>query len=445
MASEFELMITLAGFERKQYQVDCVAWAAVRETDEIPEEGVRGGLIADEMGLGKTVMLVGLIVTNLHIYKHTLIVMPKALLNQWEEEILKLTGSEVLVYHGMRKEEITQEKLEFAPIVLTTYGHVLRHQMLKDVSWDRVIFDEGHHLRNNTRIFKESVKVKSRSKWVVTGTPIQNKLDDLFNLLKVVGYSEIKSDERDRLSRILKTAVIARTKKDVGIKLESPIVCTSEVEWKSEYEKEVARRFHGYSEADDLEMPNNPLAKLVRRRQSCIAPILTDKRNSNTYSSKLEAVAKSVVDRISTGGSKLVFCTFRKEIDILENTLRRNLPENHNNVQVFDGRTKPSKRKDILKEHYDVLLLQIQSACEGLNLQHYSEVYFVTPHWNPAVEDQAIARCHRIGQKKQVKVYRYYMEDLDVEEDKRSAKVEIIEKNIIERQKEKRKMYSFME
>jgi len=80
------------------------------------------------------------------------------------------------------------------------------------------------------------------------------------------------------------------------------------------------------------------------------------------------------------------------------------------NVASFDGRTSNGKRYDILNDPYEVIILQIQTGCEGLNLQeHYSEIYFVSPHWNPAVEDQAIARCHRIGQKNKVSVYRFQM------------------------------------
>jgi SNF2 family DNA or RNA helicase len=78
------------------------------------------------------------------------------------------------------------------------------------------------------------------------------------------------------------------------------------------------------------------------------------------------------------------------------------------NVATFDGRT--SNRKDVLSQRHEALILQIQTGCEGLNLQeHYSEIYFISPHWNPAVEDQAVARCHRIGQTKVVYVERFEM------------------------------------
>ena len=87
-------------------------------------------------------------------------------------------------------------------------------------------------------------------------------------------------------------------------------------------------------------------------------------------------------------------------------------------VECFDGRVPFNKRKEILNSGSEVLILQIQTGCEGLNLQeNYSEIYFVSPHWNPAVEDQAVARCHRLGQKKQVKVYKFEMSSFLDDED----------------------------
>ena len=102
-----------------------------------------------------------------------------------------------------------------------------------------------------------------------------------------------------------------------------------------------------------------------------------------------------------------MFCQFLGEIDALQELL-----ETHTMVvNVVDGRTTPEQKNKYLEGNCDVLILQIQTGCEGLNLQMFSEIYFVSPHWNPGVEDQAVARCHRIGQSKEVDVFRFTMQD----------------------------------
>ena len=111
------------------------------------------------------------------------------------------------------------------------------------------------------------------------------------------------------------------------------------------------------------------------------------------------------MERKLNGNQKIVFCHFHEEIDII--MIR--LIDTGMTVGVLDGRSKCSVA-DV--EENDVLIIQIQTGCEGLNLQRFNEIYFIGPHWNPAVEDQAVARCHRIGQLKPVVVYRFIMENL---------------------------------
>jgi SNF2 family DNA or RNA helicase len=125
------------------------------------------------------------------------------------------------------------------------------------------------------------------------------------------------------------------------------------------------------------------------------------------YSSKLDKIVDKVLENKSNSKGKLIFSQFREEMD----TLKRLLVEGGiQSVEILDGRTVKSERNKILGEKYDVLILQMKTGSEGLNLQeHYSEIYFTSPSWNPYVEDQAIGRCHRLGQLNEVVVFKFKM------------------------------------
>jgi len=129
----------------------------------------------------------------------------------------------------------------------------------------------------------------------------------------------------------------------------------------------------------------------------------------------LDSVVNKILQNKNNGNGKIVFCHFREEIDEIALRLRDG---GIGKIAIFDGRISNGKRADILNDKNDVLILQIQTGCEGLNLQeNYSEIYFVSPHWNPAIEEQAIARCHRIGQMKEVTVTRFEMSNFVKDED----------------------------
>ena len=140
-------------------------------------------------------------------------------------------------------------------------------------------------------------------------------------------------------------------------------------------------------------------------------------QQSIVSTSKLDAVIGKIVSRRGEGKGKIVFCQFLQEMDYL---LGR-LTERGLVVMRYRGDKKIggiNDKKMGFMNGIDVLILQIQTGCEGLNLQeNFNEVYFVSPHWNPAIEDQAIARCHRIGQQHDVHVFKFVMEDFDREDD----------------------------
>ena len=142
--------------------------------------------------------------------------------------------------------------------------------------------------------------------------------------------------------------------------------------------------------------------------------------------------SNSDIEKNKNGRSKLIFCSYRMEIDYLyKSTLMMGY-----NVEKIDGRTTSVQRKNILANSYDILILQISTCSEGINLQKYSEIYIASPSWNPATEDQAIGRCHRIGQTQEVFVYKYFMETFDTD-----GKDKTLDNHIDDIQKFKRDIY----
>jgi len=477
--------------DNKQYQYDGVKWCVENETRADPPGGgvgVRGGFIADEMGLGKTIMMIGTFVANPML--RTLIVVPPILLNQWYTQIYKTTGHKAIIYHGANKKKITQKQLEEAVIVLTTYSTLstfrkggakstfkksgvksvatvkstfkkstfkksgvkieqkvncdfapllpkvdfpkvdLAQPLLK-VGWNRIVFDEAHHLRNNNSHHQWAKQLKSKIRWLVSGTPIQNKKRDFYNLCSVLGMAPSFYTDPANLPTIARFFILKRTKKQVGIQLPDMNVDKTVVQWANRAEFDLSQEIHSHLKFSNVKFSgtsrqllgeNTQLSLLLKAKQMCVYPGLIKKKKgvfegegegaaaadaALSHTTKIDEVVKSVVQRRNNGCGKLIFCCFRGEIDLIYKKL---VDSGMTDVVKLDGRVTGKRRGNIINNKNNVLILQIQTGCEGLNLQEfYSEVYFVSPHWNPAIEDQAIARCHRIGQTKNVLVERFVM------------------------------------
>jgi SNF2 family DNA or RNA helicase len=449
----------------KDHQLDGMDWCLRAELASSSLCGIRGGILADEMGLGKTVLMCGLILANPR--PRTLVVVPPALLKQWCACFLQFFNHNALVYHGAKVKKISDERLASTPLVITTYGMIAGNRAcrLRDIGWDRAIYDEAHHLRNpNTSTYKGAVQLMSQITWMVTGTPLQNDTMDVLSLLRLLGCNSLPA-QRVKLAdveTVLEHHLLRRTKKQASVVLPPVVERVITCPWLGPQERRLAQEIHSLvrfanvniDNVDDIiaYLSHNPLPAMMRARQMCVFPLLMKpnigrlKRRGRIPAhlhlratptcSKVQAIVGLLRERATNNRRKIVFCHFRGEIDILAACLH--------NVGIrtlsIDGRSSAKERRaafepclnfrqysSICKKWYDepvvydliapflapdVLLVQIQTGNEGLNLQHYQEVYFTSPHWNPAIEEQAIARVHRIGQTEAVNVFRFVMDDI---------------------------------
>ena len=414
--NDFIISNNLESHEHQKYGV---LWCLDRECNSNPYlDNKNGGFLADEMGLGKTIMMLALIKVNILARSTLIVVPPPLLLRQWEIKIENLLKVKPIVVYGYGKKKLN---IENSNIVLTTYGN-LKSSLpnIKEKKFDRVIFDEAHHLKNkNSECYKNALDIDSKITWLITGTPLQNKIEDIYNLGNLLNLN--KSSIEKNFEKFKKICILHRKKANANIILPEVKEFIINVKWETTIEKEMLVEMMTKIDADK----GNLLLHIIQQRKMCISPnslnenfkelynvsdeMFNDTKNSK---SKINEVVNIMKKNKNNGKKKMLFCHFRKEIDTIEKELEK---IGYNKIEKIDGRITEKRRNEIFLEASDdddkVFIMQIQSCSEGLNLQMFSEVYFVSPHWNPCVEEQAIARCHRLGQRQEVHVYKFKMEN----------------------------------
>lgn len=434
IVNQFKDFIKQHKYDIKDHQLEGFEWCYNRETST---ELSRGGLLCDEMGLGKTLMMISCM--KLNPMKNTLLVVPKSLIGQWKEKITLLLGKKPKLFHGIYAKSFIEnaeldEQIEWLSknVYITTYG--MLNSVLNKVTWERIIYDEAHNMREQkTKVFKNALKINGKIKWMVTGTPIQNKWDDVVTLCKLLNFpgtdtafakGSSTSIQRDFIQKFM----LIRTTKQVKIKMPKLKVEIIKVAPKSKDEKSLMTDIHSMLLCTKVnktldfplvnKMSTSHLAYLIRAKQSCSHSKMVEKsllKNcenredsmpdfTSIGTSKLTQLIKTIESH-DKKVKKLIFYTFNQEKAFIEKMLKAK----NFKVGVVNGKISIKNKNKIVKSlDYDVLLVQIKAGSDGLNLQQYGEVYFVSPHWNPAVEKQAIARIYRIGQLA-LKVNVYYL------------------------------------
>ena len=428
----------------KTYQIYGVLWCIRKEEEQLKQDHqnkCNGGILADDMGMGKTIQMIMTIFLNFK--KKTLIILPPILIQQWYSEILNILGHSSFLYYKKNK---SIERLYKSTIVITSYDTFLRSPELLDIHWNRVICDEAHRLRNpNTKIYKIISSLNTDILWGITGTPIHNKIKDIASLISLFQIDKNKNDKKIKIPEEYYNSMILRRTKTKMNNLLKKTETQEIIPWTNMRELKIAKDIHISSDKDSFwgTKQTSELVTMIRAKQLCILPKLLEKTiqkfeldepddlfptdfkyitNQNS-SCKLTAIINCISTRMNNGKGKIIFCHFQLEMTKIMELLREKAKAES---CCWIGYWKEFLKKDKDDGLVPILILQIRAGCEGLNLQHdFSEVYFVSPNWNPTLEDQAIARCHRIGQQKEVFVFRFYMDNLRYISEKKETEKDI--------------------
>jgi len=382
-----------------------------------------GGLLADDMGLGKTLQMLSI------MHGPALVVCPRSVVHNWASEVQRFRPDlRVARYEGP-----TRAIDPNADVTLTTYA-VLRNDVeeLSAVAWSMVVLDEAQNIKNpDSQSARAAFRLRARARFCLTGTPVENRLDDLWSLMRfsnpgllgpradfIERYASAiangSKDASERLRRRIRPFVLRRKKAEVLLDLpprtESTMYCELADDERALYSavlaatrKEVVERLgEGISVLAILEA-------LLRLRQAACHSGLLPGREAES-SSKVDRLIDSLEEIAAEGHKALVFSQWTSLLDRVEPHLR-----SHGLAFTrLDGSTRD--REGVVRAFQDesgppVMLLSLKAGGVGLNLTAADHVFLMDPWWNPAVEEQAADRAHRIGQDKPVLVYRLVSKD----------------------------------
>jgi SNF2 family DNA or RNA helicase len=433
---EVELRPLWSGFSYLDHQVLGVQWMLSKEIEGTEWNGKQffGGLQCDDMGLGKTIQMAGTMLNN---YKaRSLLIVPLAMIETWQNVMMQV-GFNVFVIEKRLWSAVSKIRARKPCVYITNYEKILHQPSLligEDVTWDRVILDESHKIRNpNGALFKEIMKIVAPIRWAMSGTPLVNTERDVATQMAFIGVSmEFPAWSRD-YTRLLPSIMIHRSLDSLRAYLPSappvPIVEEKVLEFGSADERRIYRAIQGEIRASrvkryERDIATSKIKMILRLRQASIHPQiyinsmrLSDPEYSRedwssppTKFSQLRNIINEELVHDPTH-KYLVFCQFHDEMELLKTYL---LSEGVvTGIEMYHGGMSHSERSKTLEraksEDCQVLLIQIHSGGVGLNLQEFDRCIFLSPWWTAALMEQAIARAVRMGQKRTVRVIHLVM------------------------------------
>lgn len=403
--------------ELRHYQQDGVNWLCFLRDAEL------GALLADDMGLGKTIQAL------CALQGHSLVIAPTSVLHNWADEINHFRPTQkVCLYHGPGR-QLDPE----ADITLTTYS-ILRLDIEELVkrTWDVVVLDEAQAIKNpDSQAARAARQLQARFRLALTGTPVENRLEELWSQIHFINpgllgnrrdfekryakpISDGDTETAERLRKRIRPFLLRRLKREVAPELpprtNMVLYCDLEEEERQLYEAlQAATRKDVIAQLQEGGNVLEALEALLRLRQACCHRALVPGQTSTDPSSKVKLLLERLDQLVADGHKALVFSQWTSFLDLVEG------PLDAAGIAYtrLDGSTRD--RRGVVAKFQDpdgppVLLISLKAGGTGLNLTAADHIFLLDPWWNPAVEDQAADRAHRIGQDKPVMVYRLVAE-----------------------------------
>ncbi len=412
--------------ELRDYQVDGFNWLA-----RLAHWGV-GACLADDMGLGKTLQSLAVILTRAP-EGPTLIVAPTSVGMNWIGEAQRFAPTLNVLQFGSGDRQKLLDQLKPFDMLVCTYGLLQQEEvaeMLAKVQWQTIVLDEAQSIKNfATKRSQAAMNLQGGFKLLTTGTPIENHLGELWNLFRFINPGLLGSLEqfnqryatpieryddkqaRLRLKKLIQPFILRRTKSQVLEELPSRTEILLHVELSREemafYEALRREAIAKLSDSDATAGAKHlqVLAEIMKLRRACCNTQLV-KADISLPSSKLQLFSEVLAELLDNRHKALVFSQFVDHLAIIRNFLA----EQNIRYQYLDGSTPAGDRKKRVDAFQagdgDVFLISLKAGGTGLNLTAADYVIHMDPWWNPAVEDQASDRAHRIGQQRPVTIYR---------------------------------------
>ena len=396
-----------------------------------------GSILADDMGLCKTVQVLTSILyykeTSTIDEKSTLIIVPPTLISNWENEIKKFTPQlSYFIYHGSNR----RFPLEEYDIILTSYGIIRSDlELFLDKTWDICVIDEAQNIKNpNTEQTKAIKSIDAHSKIALTGTPIENKLMDYWSIFDFIqkGYFSTKDDFKvnfitpiekledeeviEKLKTVAKPFVMRRLKSDDDIKKELPekfvndIYCTLTKKQVKLYNAVLEEIFFDIENSKGIQRKGIILKILTALKQTCNHPaqFLDIKNPKISESGKMELLIDILENILNADEKVIIFTQYVEMGKIIQKLVSKKFKQEVLFLHGSQTRLEKTRIIDTFQEdeNYKIFVATLKTGGTGLNLTAAQNVIHYDLWWNPAVENQATDRVHRIGQEKDVMVYR---------------------------------------